>query len=131
MVEKTLFIFHLLNSISLHRDGDLLIKKKDQELISTCDYFLKVVHLAHYYYQIDRFYSTIDQHFLPHLASEQPSEQVEILRKQLDHLRSTPLKLSELARKLIRRKIPNLTKIQFKQFGLTGHLVDFLVQSTF
>jgi hypothetical protein len=129
--EKILFIFHLLNSVSLYGDNVLVFNRKDQESITVCEYFFKVVQLAHYYYRINRFYSTIDQHFLPHLNAKQPSEQVEILRKQLDHLRSTPLKLSELARKLIHRKINNPTKSQFKEFGLTGHLLDFLVQSTF
>ncbi len=129
--EKKLFIFHLLKSISIHRDNVLVSNKKAQEFISICEYFLNVVQLAHYYYKIERFYSIIDQHFFPQLNSEQPSEQVEILRKQLNDLRSTPLKLSEIARKLIHINVNIPAKNKFQKLGLTGHLVNFLVQSTF
>jgi hypothetical protein len=123
------FLFDLLKSISLHGENVLLINKKNQELISVCDYFLKVVQLVHYYYEFPRLYYTIDQDLLPKLASEQPSEQIEVLRKQLERLRSTPMKLSELSRKIIRQNITLPTKTEIKKLGLTGHLVNFLTQS--
>jgi hypothetical protein len=104
---------------------------KNKEFISVCEYFLRVVHLAHYYYRIDRFYFIIEKHFLPQLTAEQTSEEMQVLEKQLNKLRSTPLKLSEIARKLIRIETNIPTKNQFQKLGLTGHLVDFLVQYTF
>lgn len=131
MSEKVLFIFHLLNSISMHADNVLLLQRKNEELISTCDYFLKVVQMAHYYYQVDRLFSTIEQRFLPQLNAQQASEQVETLRGQIEQLRSTPLKLSQIARKLIHRKLDIPCKNHLKPLGLTGHLLDFLVQTAF
>lgn len=131
MIEKVLFIFHLLNSISMHPDDVLRLKRKHEEFINTCDYFFKVVQIAHYYYQIDRLFVTIEQRFLPQLMSQQSSEQVEILRRQIEQLRSTPLKLSQIARKVIRQKFDTPCKTQLKSLGLTKHLLDFLVQTAF
>ena len=129
--DKLFFIFQLLDSVSKHSENTLVWNKKDQDSISTCDYFLKVVQLAHYYYQINRLYGTIDQRFLPKLTTQQPSEQIDRLRTQLEQLRSTPLKLSQIVRKVIHQKIDLPCKSHLKQLGLTGHLVDFLVQTAF
>jgi len=129
--EKTLFIFHLLNSLSIYPDNVLLLNKKDKEYISVCDYFLNIVQLARHYYKVDRLYSVTDRFFIPQLRGQQPSEEVEALRKQLDILRSTPLKLSEVSRKLIRENVDIPTKAKFQNLDLTGHLVNFLVQTTF
>jgi hypothetical protein len=127
-VDKISFIFHLLHSISIHPDDILLFNKA---FIPICKYFLNVVHFAHYYYNVPQFYSTIDQYFLPQLNAEQSSDQVEILRKQLDTLRSTPLKLSEITRKIIRMKINIPAKNEFQQLGFNKYLVEFLVQTQF
>lgn len=129
--DKLFFIFQLLDSVSKHSEHTLVWNKKDQDSISTCDYFLKVVQLAHYYYQINRLYGTIDKRFFPQLTTQQPSEQIERLRIQLEQLRSTPLKLSQIARKVIHQKIDLPCKNHLKQAGLTGHLLDFLVQTAF
>jgi hypothetical protein len=131
IVDKISFIFHLLNSISIHPDDIVLLNKKNKEFINICEYFLNIVQFAHYYYNIPKFYSIIDQHFYPQMNAEQPSEQVEILRKQLDYLRSTPLKLSEISRKIIRMNIDIPTKSKFHQLGLHKNLVEFLVQTEF
>ncbi|CAF1124964.1 unnamed protein product [Rotaria sordida] len=130
IIDKSKFIFQLLHSISTHPDNYFLLNSKDKEFITVCEYFLKIVRLVHYNYNIERFYSLIEKYCLPQLNAEQPSEQVEILQEQLDSLRSTPLKLSELARKLIRTKINLPTKKKFEQMGLTRHLVEFLSQAT-
>ena len=131
IVDKSLFILQLLKSVSIHSDNELLFNTKDKKFINVCEYFLTVVQFAHYYYSIAQLYSIVDQHFFPQLIAEQSSEQVESLRKQLDVLRSTPLKLTEITRKLIRMKINIPTKEKFEQIGLTGHLIEYLSQSTF
>lgn len=120
-----------MNSISIYPDNILLVNKKQKEFISICEYFLNIVQLGHYYFQIQEFYSIIDKHFIPQLTAQQSSEEIENLRQQLDNLRSTPLKLSELSRKLIHRNVPIPTKAKFQKLGLTKYLVDFLVESKF
>ncbi len=80
---------------------------------------------------MEQLYSITDKYFIPQLQAEQANEQVETIRKQLNHLQATPLKLSEIARKIIRMKIDIPTKDKFQQLDLTGHLVEFLGQSTF
>ncbi|CAF2116849.1 unnamed protein product [Rotaria magnacalcarata] len=131
ITDKKLFIFQLLHSLSVHPEKFLLLNKTNKEFISVCEYFLKVANFVHYYYTIERFHEIIDQHLFPQLSAEQPSEQVDVLRKQLDTLRSTPLKLSEIARKLIRTKVTIPIKKEFEQLGVTRHLVEFLSQSPF
>lgn len=103
----------------------------EKEFISACDYFLKIVQLSHYYYKNEHLYAIIDKHFLPQLRAQQSSEEVEKLQKQLENLRSTPLKLSELSRKLIHQNIPIPNKTKIQTLGITKHLVDFLVQTKF
>lgn len=129
--DKLFFIYQLLDSVSKHEEKKLVWNKKTQDSISTCDYFLKIVQLAHYYYQINRLYGTIDHRFLPQLANQQSSEDIDRLRTQLEQLRSTPLKLSQIARKMIHQKIDFPCKNHLKPLGLTGHLLDFLVQTAF
>ena len=131
IVDKTLFILHLLRSIAIHADNGFLFNRGTIELISVCDYFLRVVRLAHYYYRVDQLFSIIDKHFLPALHAEQASEQVHQLERQLNQLRSTPLKLSEIARKRIRAAVPVPSKQRFEQIGVPGHLQPFLVQTAF
>ncbi|CAF3525562.1 unnamed protein product [Rotaria sp. Silwood1] len=131
IVDKSKFIFQILHSVSTHPENYILLNGKDTEFITVCDYILKIVKLARYNYGIENFYSLVDKYCLPELNAQQPSEQVEALRKELDSLRSTPLKLSEIARKLIRIKTNIPMKKKFKQLGLTRHLEEFLSQSTF
>lgn len=131
IIEKEQFISQLLNSISVHPENILLFNMKDTEFISVCEYFFNVVQLVHYFYSIEGLHSAIDKYLIPRLSASQPSEHVEALVKNLETLRSTPLKLSELARKLIRIKTNVPTKNKFQNLGLTGHLVEFLVQSSF
>ncbi|CAF2544138.1 unnamed protein product [Rotaria sp. Silwood2] len=131
IVDKHKFIFQILHSVATHPHNFLLLNSKDKEFITVCEYFFKIAQLAHYNYNIEHFYSLVDKYCFPQLNAEQPSEQVEILRKQLDSLRSTPLKLSEIARKLIRIKVDLPTKEKFQQMDLTRYLTEFLSQSTF
>ena len=131
MVDRALFICQLLHSVSIHPEDAFLVNENKDDFISVCNYFLRVVQLAHYYYPMQQFFSMIDRVFLPSLQSEQTSEQVQTLRKQLVRLRSTPLKLAEIARKRIRLTINVPTPDKVQQLDLTPHLGEFLLQSSF
>lgn len=131
IVEKSLYIYQLLHSIASYHEVCLLFNRDHLEWISVCDYFLRVVQCAHYYYQVKELFATIERQFLPILHSQQASEQVHQLQGKLEQLRSTPLKLGEIARKRIRLAVPVPSKDQFKALGFTGDHLDFLVQTRF
>ena len=131
IVDKNLFISQLLQSIAIHPENSLIFQQETIDSISICDYFLRIVQLVHYYYRVPQLYSMIEQQFLPILHSQQSSEQVHQLEKQLEQLRSTPLKLREIVRKQIRLSVPIPSEYQFKQIGLVGHQLKYLVEMTF
>ncbi|CAF3628772.1 unnamed protein product [Adineta steineri] len=131
IADKNSFILNLLNTISLYPHPILLLNKKNQEHITVCGYFLTIVQFAHYYLDIEQFYSTINQQYIPQLEAEQSSEEVELLRQQIRKLQTTPLKLSDIARKTIRMKLDTPTKSNFEQLDLHEHLIEFLSQCRF
>jgi hypothetical protein len=129
--DPTIFICHLLYTISIYTDSYLLYNRATIEWISTCDYFMHVVQLAHYLYCIEQLYSIIDRQCLPCLCTVQSNDKLDKLRDKLTQLRSTPLKLSEIVRKRMRILISVPCKERFQQIGFTGHLLEFLVQTKF
>ncbi|UJR37800.1 hypothetical protein I4U23_030491 [Adineta vaga] len=131
IVDKTEFIFHLLTIISTYPDTIILLNRKDKEYISLCEYFYNVIQLIHSFFDIEQFYSILHQNYLPLLSGQQSNEDIELLQHRINQLRSKPLKLSEIARKIIRKNVNIPTQCEFQQLNLSNYLVEFLSQCTF
>ncbi|CAF0858262.1 unnamed protein product [Didymodactylos carnosus] len=119
------FIFHLLNSITLWPETYLTLYKTKSSL-TICEYFYLIVQLAYTLYSVPKLFFTIEKYFLHQLDFEQPNEQIIELKTQLQQLQSKTLTLGEYARKLIRKQIKIPSKHNLNQLGLSSHLVNFL-----
>ncbi|CAF0899713.1 unnamed protein product [Adineta ricciae] len=129
ITDKTEFIIDLLNTISIYPDTIVLVNRKDKEYITVCEYFFNVIQLIRYFYDIEQFYSIINQKFLSQFTAEQSNDDTVLLKTRINKLQSTPLKLSEIARKIIRKNLDIPSQHNFQQLDLTKYLADFLSQN--
>lgn len=129
ITDKTEFIIHLLNTICIYPDTIVLVNRKDKEYITVCEYFFNVIQLIRYFYDIEHFYSILNQKFLSQFTAEQSNDDIVLLKTRINQLQSTPLKLSEIARKIIRKNLDIPTQNHFQQLDLTKYLTDFLSQN--